>query len=109
MAGLYYETYYDMDKMLVSQLASAYSHALLQDDGMPCVRANYGVGVIPSGFGSEILVQPYSNQMPWVKEPVLKRDPPDLGELKDPWPHNSLMMRVIETEEYFVKKLAGTG
>jgi len=93
----------------VSQLASVYSHALLQDDGMPCVRANYGVGIIPSGFGSEVIVQPDSEQMPWVKEPVLKKDPPDLGELKDPSSCQSLMTRVIETEEYFVKKLDGTG
>lgn len=105
----YYETYYDMDKMLISQLASIYSHAILQDDGMPCIRANYGVGIIPSGFGSEIIVQPDSSQMPWVKEPVLKGGPPDLGELKNPSSHQSLMTRVIETEEYFVKKLDGTG
>ncbi len=105
----YYETYSDMDKMLVSQLTSVYSHALLQDDGMPCVRANYGVGIIPSGFGSEIIVQPDSDQMPWVKEPVLKKDPPDIGGLKDPCSHHSLMTRVIETEEYFIKKLEGTG
>lgn len=105
----YYETYYDMDKMLLSQLASVYSHAILQDDGMPCVRANYGVGIIPSGFGSDVIIQPDSDQMPWVKEPVLKKDPPDLGELKDPQSRQSLMTRVIETEEYFVKKLDGTG
>ncbi|MEM3956998.1 MAG: uroporphyrinogen decarboxylase family protein [Thermoproteota archaeon] len=105
----YYETYYDMDKMLLSQLASVYSHAILQDDGMPCVRANYGVGIIPSGFGSDVIIQPDSDQMPWVKEPVLKKDPPDLGELKDPQSRQSLMTRVIETEEYFVRKLDGTG
>lgn len=104
----YSETYYDMDKMLVSQLASVYSHNLLQDDGMPCLRANYGVGIIPSGFGSEILVQPDSDQMPWVKEPVLKKDPPEVGELKDPGYERGLMARVIEAEEYFVKKLDGT-
>ncbi|MEM4169757.1 MAG: uroporphyrinogen decarboxylase family protein, partial [Thermoproteota archaeon] len=105
----YCETYYDKDKMLLSQLASVYSHAILQDDGMPCVRANYGVGIIPSGFGSDVIIQPDSDQMPWVKEPVLKKDPPDLGELKDPRSRQSLMTRVIETEEYFVKKLDGTG
>jgi len=105
----YYETFRDVDKMLLSQLASVYSHALLQDDGMPCVRANYGVGIIPNGFGSEVIVQYDSDQMPWVKEPVLKKDPPDLGELKDPSSRQSLMTRVIETEEYFVKMLDGTG
>jgi len=105
----YYETFHDVDKMLLSQLASVYSHALLQDDGMPCVRANYGVGIIPNGFGSEVIVQYDSDQMPWVKEPVLKKDPPDLGELKDPSSRQSLMTRVIETEEYFVKLLDGTG
>jgi len=106
----YSETFYDRDKMLVSQLAQAYSHYLLGDDGLPCIRANYGVGIVASGFGSEIIVREGVDQMPWVKEPVLKSDPPDINELKDPDPYSDgLMGVVLETEEYFVKKLEGTG
>ncbi len=106
----YAETFHDRDKMLVSQLSGVYSHCLLKDDAMPCVRANYGVGIIPSGFGSEIVVQQEINNMPWVKEPILTRDPPSIGDLKepDPW-RDGLLKTALETEEYFVKRLDGTG
>lgn len=106
----YSETFYDRDKMLVSQLAQAYSHYLLGDDGLPCVRANYGVGIIASGFGSRIVVRKGANQMPWIKEPILKSAPPNLNKLKDPDPaSDGLMKIVLETEEYFVRRLEGTG
>ena len=106
----YVETFYDKDKMLISQLANVYSHCLLQDDAMLCVRANYGVGIIPSGFGSEIVVQQEVDNMPWVKQPVLTKEPPEIGDLKDPDPYeDGLMKTALETEEYFVKKLDGTG
>jgi len=106
----YSETFYDRDKMLLSQLAGIYSHCLLRDGAMPCVRANYGVGIIPSGFGSETIVQREVDNMPWVKGPILSRDPPSVDDLKDPDPYkDGLMKETLETEEYFVKKLDGTG
>lgn len=106
----YSERFYDLDKMLLHQLAYAYSHYLLRDDGIPCVRADYGTGIIASGFGSEIIVRKGLDQMPWVKEPILKSDPPDISELKDPDPYSDgLMAKVLEAEEYFLEKLDGTG
>jgi len=106
----YAETFRDRDKMLISQLANVYSHCLLRDDAMLCVRANYGVGIIPSGFGSEIIVQQEVDNMPWVKEPILSQDPPNIEDLRVPDPYeDGLMKDVLETEEYFVKKLDGTG
>ncbi|MEM1559750.1 MAG: uroporphyrinogen decarboxylase family protein, partial [Candidatus Bathyarchaeia archaeon] len=106
----YSERFYDLDKMLLHQLAYAYSHYLLRDDGIPCVRADYGTGIIASGFGSEIIVRKDLDQMPWVKEPILKSDPPDISELKDPDPYSDgLMAKVLEAEEYFLEKLDGTG
>ena len=105
----YAETFSDRDKMLVSQLASIYSHCILQDDAMLCLRANYGVGVIPSGFGSEIVVQQEVDNMPWVKAPIITGDTPSIDALKDPDPYSDgLMKAALETEEYFVKKLDGT-
>jgi len=48
--------------------------------------------------------------MPWVKAPILYQDPPDASVLKEPDPYSDgLMRKVLETEEYFVKKLDGTG
>jgi hypothetical protein len=105
----YSERFYDLDKMLLSQLAYAYSHYLLGDDGVPCVRADYGVGIVASGFGSEIIVRRGLDQMPWVKEPIVKSDPPDVAELRDPDVYDGLMGKVLEAEEYFAEKLEGTG
>jgi len=106
----YAETFVNPAKMLISQLAPVYSHCLLGDDGVPCVRANYGVGIVPSGFGAEIVVREGHDQMPWVKKPFLNGDPPDLSKLCEPDPReDGLMARVIETEEFFADQLEGTG
>ncbi len=45
----------DMEKMLVSELAPVYASALIRDDRLPEIRANYGTGILPSLFGCEIV------------------------------------------------------
>jgi hypothetical protein len=45
----------DMEKMLVSELAPVYASALVKDDRLPAIRANYGTGILPSLFGCEIV------------------------------------------------------
>lgn len=45
----------DMEKMLVSELAPIYASALIGDDRLPEIRANYGTGILPSLFGCEIV------------------------------------------------------
>ncbi len=104
----YVEAFYDKDKMLLSELSKVYVHLLLNDDAMPCVRANYGVGIIASGYGCEIVVR--DDQMPWVKAPVLKYERPRLDLLKrpDPW-SDGLMKTVLETETYFLDMLKDSG
>lgn len=44
----------DMEKMLVSELSPIYSSALVKDDRLPTIRANYGTGILPSLFGCAI-------------------------------------------------------
>ncbi len=45
----------DMEKMLVSELGPVYASALIGDDRLPEIRANYGTGILPSLFGCEIM------------------------------------------------------
>jgi len=45
----------DMEKMLVSELAPVYASALVKDDRLPEIRANYGTGILPSLFGCQIV------------------------------------------------------
>ena len=112
----YIEIFNDMDKMLISELASVYQHCAIGDDFIPCVRANYGVVVIPSAFGSEVYVpknifvfEKTYTVGPWAK-PILNVNHPNLKNLKIPDPEkDGLMRRVLETEEYFIEKLENTG
>ena len=50
----------DPDIMLQSELARA-SAALNSTDKIPCIRANYGTGIMTSLFGAEIFVMPREN------------------------------------------------
>ena len=47
------EEFGDRDKMLLNQLVSAHQGALLKDDRVYVVRADYGVAMVPSLFGAE--------------------------------------------------------
>jgi hypothetical protein len=51
----------DMEKMLVSELAPVYASALIGDDRLPEIRANYGTGILPSLFGCEIFEMMYAD------------------------------------------------
>jgi uroporphyrinogen-III decarboxylase len=112
----YIETFYDMEKMLISELAAVYQHCLIQDDYVPCVRANYGVVVIPGSFGCEIRIPDNVRVFektyaigPWAK-PVINKDPPTLKDLRRPDIRNEGLTRmVLETEGYFMQKLEDTG
>jgi len=45
----------DMKKMLISELTPVYASALIGDDRLPEIRANYGTGILPPLFGCEIV------------------------------------------------------
>jgi hypothetical protein len=49
----YRETVDNPEKMLLNELMGVYAGALLKDDRVLAVRANFGPGVIPSLFGAE--------------------------------------------------------
>lgn len=94
----YSEAFYDMEKMLVNELAGVWQGAHLKDDRMYTIRANYGVGTVASLFGCRISLT--MNNMPWC-EPlsenellkVLDNGVPDLS--------SGLGARVFETEQFY--------
>lgn len=76
----------DAELMLQSELISA-GRALSGETHIPCVRANYGTGIMTSLFGAEIFVMPYeTNTLPTTKslndteaiERILAAGAPDL-------------------------------
>ena len=56
------ETLVDREKMLLAELRPVYHAALLKDDTLPSIRANYGTGILPSLFGCQI--RSFEDQLP---------------------------------------------
>lgn len=98
------ETQKDMAKMLLSELMPACEGALIGDDKMYTIRANYGVGIIPSLFGCKVHQE--GDEYPWVDpletteeiKAAVKKGVPSLNQ--------GLMPRVIETQDYYKQMLA---
>jgi len=102
----YHEEFYDMCKMLINQLAQVYVHSKIEDDAMLTIRPNYGVGIIPSAFGCEIIVK--GDNMPWVK-PILS-DIDDVYKLRVPDMHVSgLCGKVLKTINFYKDILRKSG
>ncbi len=102
----YSEEFKDMRKMLINQLASVYVHSKIKDDAMLTIRANYGVGIIPSSFGCEIVLK--GDNMPWP-QPIL-RDAEEAYALRLPDLRTSgLCGRVLETMEFYEESLRVAG
>lgn len=99
----YSSAFRDPEQMLLYELAPIYEGALLRDDKVYTVRANYGVGIIPSLFGCRIHQQ--ADEYPWV-EPLPEEKISTLMEKGVPSLDSPLYRRVVETEEFFSEKLA---
>jgi len=110
----YAEGFYDQTKMMVNELVRPFCHdkadvpsvvsSLETGDDFPLqIRANYGVTVISSLFGAEVVVR--DGSMPWVRPigrekviAALDKGVPDL--------HGGVGGRVIETMDFYRTKLA---
>ncbi len=100
----YREIYNDPEKMLLDELLPIYESAVIGDDRVNVIRANYGVGIIPSLFGFEIVQK--GNDLPWVKpvgsieeiKKIINKGLPDFN--------NGLVPRINETQEYYKNKLS---
>ena len=58
------EIHADMGKMMFNELASFANRLDVKDYTLPTIRANYGVGILPSLFGLNCRI--INNDMPWV-------------------------------------------
>ncbi len=100
----YAEAFADMAKMLVNELAGLCASAALQDDAWPMIRANYGVGTLPSLFGTTCRI--LGNQLPWVDplndteaiRRLVRQGVPNLTA--------GLGQRVLDTQAYYLEQLA---
>lgn len=95
----YAEVFHDPAKMLLDELSELYVGALVGDNKMYTIRANYGVGILPSLFGCRIELHG-ERDMPWIEslsweevKQAISRGVPDIS--------GGLMERVVETEAYF--------
>ena len=96
------EIFYDVDKMLLSELRNVYMGAKIKDDRLYGIRANYGTGIIASMFGCPI--HTFKDALPIGTEisndkinQILENSIPDL--------QSGLMKRVYETVVYFREQL----
>lgn len=102
---LYKEAFEDPDKMLLNQLSAVYEGALIGDDKMYTIRANYGNPILASMLGCEWVIAE-EDSFPWVKhleteseiKACIDRGVPDLD--------TGIYPRVVETEEYWLEKLS---
>ena len=99
----YNEAFNEPAKMLLNELQPIYEGENFQDNRVNVIRANYGVGIIPSLFGCKIIQK--DNELPWVKpitsiegvKKIINKGVPDFN--------SDLLVKVNETQEYFKDKL----
>ncbi|MEI6603624.1 MAG: hypothetical protein WCL54_09070 [Clostridia bacterium] len=99
----YAEAFTDVEKMMVNELIPCCSHPEFKSDSLPMIRANYGVGTMPTLFGLDCQV--VENNLPWVAhvgadqiKEILRRGVPDL--------RTGLGGRVFDTIQYYHEQLA---
>lgn len=101
----YSEVFASPEKMLLDELEDVYVGALVGDDKVYTIRANLGVGVLPSLFGCDVKLEA-GNDLPWV-EPIA-----DTEELRRviakgvPALDQGLLGRSVEYEHYFREALS---
>ncbi len=97
------ETHDDMGKMMFNELISCNSYIEIDNNGLPMIRANYGVGTLPSYFGAKSKI--VNNSMPWVEH--LDKDE-IMRIINEGVPKEALgfSQKVIDTYEFYREKLS---
>jgi hypothetical protein len=99
----YGEAFRDPAAMLLSELRSAHEQVMVGDDRVITLRPNYGVGVIPSLLGCEVVQR--GDELPWVLP--LSREALGRALVAGvPNVHAGLAGRAQETAAYFRETLA---
>ncbi len=100
----YPEIYGDMEKMMINELIGVCGRVEVKDDGLPMIRANYGVGTFPSLFGLKCRV--VNNNLPWIEhvdsidqiKKILDKGIPDV--------RTGLGAKDFNTHEYYHEQLS---
>lgn len=98
------EIHEDMEKMMYNELVACLGSIELKDDSLPMIRANYGVGILPSLFGAHCKI--IQNNMPWVDsigsehaiKELIARGIPDLDE--------GFGQKITQTHAFYKERLA---
>lgn len=93
----------DMDAMLARELIGCLSTALAKDDGLLTIRANYGVGILPSVFGLPSRV--IDGGMPWVDSLGSVEEIRSLVAKGVPDVSGGLAQRIADTHAYYRERL----
>ncbi len=100
----YCEAFYDMEKMLANELAGVWIGAHVRDDRMYTIRANYGVGGIPSMFGCKPVLTD-DNTMPWFT-PLNDRELDKVLDSGEVDIEAGLGAKILETERFYINTLS---
>ena len=93
----YGEAYRDPEKMLLNELLPVYEGEIFKDNRVNVIRANYGVGIIPSLFSCESVQK--DNDLPWVKKVESMEDVKKMLSKGVPDFNSSLLRKVNEAQE----------
>lgn len=97
------EIHQDMAKMMYNEIVSCLPQIETNDGGIPMIRANYGVGILPSVFGAKCLI--INGNMPWC-EHLTKDELKKLISAGIPSPENGFGKRVKETYAFYKEMLS---
>ncbi|MBN1807691.1 MAG: hypothetical protein JW909_01390 [Planctomycetes bacterium] len=96
-----------MEQMLLQQLAPVYRASCARTRHVPCIRANYGTGILSSVFGAEMFWMDESLDTLPTTRPF--QDPSAIDRMLDagiPDLLTGLGASVFQTAEYFIEMLA---
>jgi hypothetical protein len=94
----YRESFFDPEKMAISQAADALARARSGSDAQPTIRPNTGVGTVISVFGLSQEILP--DAMPWPKEHLSKEQIADLEPIEDV-SNVELMVHIKKIVEFY--------
>lgn len=96
------EIHEDVEKMMYNELVGALPQLETEDGGVPMLRANYGVGMLPSVFGAKCSI--VNGNMPWCEhmgkegvQELLKKGVPDY--------RTGFGQKAIDAYAFFAEKL----
>ena len=97
------EVHKSLEAMLYNELVSCVSGIILKDYSLPMIRANYGVGTVPSLFGLKSKI--VDGGMPWVEHLNTVEEIRDLVKCGIPDLNNGFGAKISETHKFYRETL----